>query len=32
MTYLNEISNAPEQIRNYFLEYASQIGVSIESR
>ena len=30
MTYLNRISNDPEQIRNYFLGYASQMGMPLK--
>lgn len=30
MTYLNRISNDPEQIRNYFLGYASQMGMLLK--
>lgn len=30
MTYLNKISNDPEQIRNYFLGYVSQMGMPLK--
>lgn len=30
MTYLNRISNDPQQIRNYFLGYASQMGMPLK--
>ena len=30
MAYLNRISNDPQQIRNYFLEYASHMGMPLK--
>ena len=30
MTYLNRISTNPQQIRNYFLGYASQMGMPLK--